>query len=177
MDLSNPPNGSHCLTDEQLAELADGLAPSGVRVAYEAHLAQCKACTAIADALASARTHLSAALFRAPEEALAPGARVGRYEIRERLGAGGMGTVYAAHDPALDRRVALKLIRAQLAGPELEVRLLREAKAMARLSHPEVIAVHDAGRDGDRLFLAMELVEGGRSGSGRRRRRGAGGRS
>jgi hypothetical protein len=72
-----------------------------------------------------------------------------------------MGTVYAAHDPALDRRVALKLIRAAATGPELEARLLREAKAMARLSHPEVISVFDAGRDGDRLFIAMELIDGG----------------
>ncbi len=88
------------------------------------------------------------------------GARVGRYEILERLGAGAMGTVYAAHDPNLDRRVALKLIRAQVAGPELELRLLREAKAMARLSHPEIVSVYDAGRDGDRIFIAMELVVG-----------------
>jgi ABC-type branched-subunit amino acid transport system substrate-binding protein len=93
--------------------------------------------------------------------ALAPGARVGRYVVIERLGAGAMGTVYAARDPALDRRVALKLIRARVAGPVVEARLLREAQAMARLSHPDVIAVFDAGRDGEHLYIAMEIVDGG----------------
>jgi tRNA A-37 threonylcarbamoyl transferase component Bud32/ABC-type branched-subunit amino acid transport system substrate-binding protein len=92
---------------------------------------------------------------------LAPGARIGRYVVIERLGAGAMGTVYAARDPALDRRVALKLIRARVAGPVVEARLLREAQAMARLSHPDVISVFDAGRDGEHLYIAMEIVDGG----------------
>ncbi len=119
------------------------------KAAYERHVGECEACATLA------------ALMGALDSDLRRGTRVGRYEILNRLGAGAMGTVYAANDPALDRKIALKLIRAKVAGPELEERLLREAKAMARLSHPDVIAVYDAGRDGDRLFIAMELVEGG----------------
>ena len=90
------------------------------------------------------------------------GARVGRYLVIDRIGAGGMGVVYAAYDPDLDRRVALKLLgaRARLASSVSLARLLREAQAMARLQHPNVITVHDVGTFHDQVFLAMELVEG-----------------
>lgn len=92
------------------------------------------------------------------------GAAVGRYVVLGRIGRGGMGVVYAGYDPELDRKVALKLLRADLgAGQPAEtvpLRLLREAQAIARLSHPNVIAVFDAGSLGDQVFLAMELVEG-----------------
>src|SRR3712207_379466 len=72
-----------------------------------------------------------------------------------------MGVVYAAHDPELDRRVALKLLRPEGRHlEELRRRLLREAQALARLSHPNVVAVHDVGMREDGVFLAMELVEG-----------------
>ena len=88
------------------------------------------------------------------------GTAVGRYLILERLGEGGMGVVYAAHDPELDRRVALKLLRPDRAAKEAALRLQREAQAIARLSHPNVVAVYDAGTFGDQVFVAMELVEG-----------------
>jgi serine/threonine protein kinase len=81
--------------------------------------------------------------------------------VIERIGQGAMGVVYAAYDPELDRRVALKLLRPE--GRHLEHlrrRLLREAQALARLSHPNVVSVHDVGTCGDGLFLAMDLVEG-----------------
>jgi tetratricopeptide (TPR) repeat protein len=95
---------------------------------------------------------------------LARGAEVGRYVVLKPLGAGGMGVVYAAYDPQLDRRVALKLVRGDVfAGDDAKAgqeRLLREAQAMAKLSHPNVIAVHDVGTFGEQVFLAMELVEG-----------------
>ena len=100
---------------------------------------------------------------RAPDQPLATGDRLGRYVISDRLGAGGMGAVYAAHDPDLDRRVAIKVLHAGLAvsdatgGPQ---RLLREAQAMARLSHPNVLSVFDVGVVGTRLFIAMEMIEG-----------------
>jgi eukaryotic-like serine/threonine-protein kinase len=94
-------------------------------------------------------------------EGLDRGATVGRYVVLDRLGAGGMGVVYAAYDPELDRRVALKLLRPDRFGGEAgRPRLLREAQALARLTHPNVVAVHDAGTFGDRVFVAMELVEG-----------------
>jgi len=91
------------------------------------------------------------------------GANLGRYVILEKLGAGGMGAVYAAYDSSLDRKVAVKVLRPETSGEELAVRqerLLREARAMARLSHPNVNAVFDVGTYQGRLYLAMELVEG-----------------
>ncbi len=94
-------------------------------------------------------------------EALGRGVAVGRYVVLDRIGAGGMGVVYAAYDPELDRRVALKLLRPDRFGGDAgRLRLLREAQALARLTHPNVVAVYDVGTFGDRVFVAMELVEG-----------------
>ncbi|MGD0529198.1 MAG: serine/threonine-protein kinase [Polyangiaceae bacterium] len=98
---------------------------------------------------------------RAP---LRRGAVVGRYVVIDRAGEGGMGVVYKAYDPELERPVALKLLHAgPRNGEDAErrsARLLREAKALARLQHPHVVAVHDVGTfDGD-VFLATEYVEG-----------------
>src|SRR5438105_9551357 len=90
-----------------------------------------------------------------PPRDLAAGAIVGHgFRIERKLGAGGMGVVYLARDMTLDRDVALKVHRA-IGGIE---RLQREAVAMARLAHPNVITVHEIGRVGDRLFVAMEYV-------------------
>ncbi len=94
---------------------------------------------------------------------VAPGSVLGRYIVLSRLGGGGMGVVYGAYDPQLDRKVALKLLRtegAALAGRDAQARLLREAQAMARLSHPNVIAVHDVGTLGEEVFIAMEFIDG-----------------
>jgi serine/threonine protein kinase/Flp pilus assembly protein TadD len=89
---------------------------------------------------------------------------LGRYVVSQRLGHGGMGVVYAAYDPELDRKIAIKLISPVLSdsapASEGRARLLREAQAMARLSHPNVIAVYDVGAFGDQVFIAMEYVEG-----------------
>ena len=92
---------------------------------------------------------------------LPPGTAIGRYMILGRLGSGAMGVVYSAYDPELDRKVALKLLHPR-GGSTLDsrVRLMREAKALARLSHPNVVAVHDVGTYDDRVFLAMEFVDG-----------------
>ena len=92
------------------------------------------------------------------------GSVIGRYVILEPLGKGGMGAVYSAYDTQLDRRVALKLLRAAQGNEpeEWRARLLREAQAMARLSHPNVVTVFDVGVDTDRqVFLSMEMVEKG----------------
>ena len=86
-----------------------------------------------------------------------------RYIVLDVLGRGGMGTVTAAYDTRLDRRVALKLLRPRedQEGAQLQVRMLREAQAMARLSHPNVVAVYDAGTlEDNTVFISMELVEG-----------------
>jgi predicted Ser/Thr protein kinase/tetratricopeptide (TPR) repeat protein len=91
-----------------------------------------------------------------------PGAKLGRYVVLERLGAGGMGVVFAAWDPELDRRVAIKVIgdRHPTARELLRRRLKREAQAMAKLRHPNVVTVYDVGEADGRLFAAMEYVEG-----------------
>lgn len=86
--------------------------------------------------------------------------KVGRYVLLDRVGTGGLGMVYAAYDPKLDRRVALKLLHAGHEDEEARQRLLREARSLAKLAHPNVVAVFDAGLEGTRLFLAMELVVG-----------------
>ncbi|HEY6037239.1 MAG TPA: serine/threonine-protein kinase [Kofleriaceae bacterium] len=102
-------------------------------------------------------------------EPLPPGTMAGRYVLLARLGAGGAGLVYAAFDPQLDRKVAIKVLRAiEGEHPNAEsarARLLREAQAMARLKHPNVLPVYDVGAfedaHGSRVFIAMELVESG----------------
>ncbi|WP_434416779.1 protein kinase domain-containing protein [Nannocystis pusilla] len=86
--------------------------------------------------------------------------RIGRFVLLRELGAGGMGVVHAAFDPKLDRRIAVKLLRRDLAPDYNETRFLREAQAMARLSHPNVVQIHDAGVEGGQFFIAMEFVEG-----------------
>jgi tetratricopeptide (TPR) repeat protein len=88
------------------------------------------------------------------------GAQVGRYLVLDTLGSGGMGVVYAAYDPKLDRRIALKLLRSDEVGADASARLSREAQAMARLSHPNVVAVYDVGTIGANVFVAMEFVQG-----------------
>ena len=90
------------------------------------------------------------------------GQAIGRYVVLDRVGEGGMGVVYAAYDPELDRRLALKLLHHGI-GERAEarrVRLVREAQAMARLSHRNVIVVHDVGTFDDQVFVAMEFIEG-----------------
>ncbi len=90
------------------------------------------------------------------------GATIDRYIILDRIGAGAMGVVYTAYDPRLDRRVALKVMHARPGAQASDVatRLLREAQALARLSHENVVAVHDANALGEVVYLTMELVDG-----------------
>jgi eukaryotic-like serine/threonine-protein kinase len=92
---------------------------------------------------------------------LAPGTRLGPYEILAAIGAGGMGEVYRATDTRLDRDVAIKVLPAGSVGNEqAEARFDREARAIAGLSHPNICSLHDVGRHDDRSFLVMELLEG-----------------
>lgn len=90
--------------------------------------------------------------------------RIGRYRLDRALGRGGMGIVYAAFDPQLGRNVALKVLRPGARGKdpleERNARLLREARAMAQLAHPNVVSVFESGAEGDRVFVAMELIKG-----------------
>jgi serine/threonine protein kinase/Tol biopolymer transport system component len=92
---------------------------------------------------------------------LSPGDRLGPYEIVASLGAGGMGEVYKAKDTRLDRLVAVKVLPEQLAkDPDLLARFDREAKSVAALNHPNILALHDFGRQGDLAYAVMELLEG-----------------
>ena len=87
--------------------------------------------------------------------------RIGRYTVLRPLGRGGMGVVYAAYDDELDRRIALKVLTTGDAGGSLgKARMQREAQALARLSHPNVVQVYEVGLADARLYLAMEFVEG-----------------
>ncbi|MEX1365755.1 MAG: serine/threonine-protein kinase, partial [Nannocystaceae bacterium] len=89
------------------------------------------------------------------------GKRVGRFQILDKLGRGGMGTVYAAYDEQLDRKTAIKvLLHDQLPTEQERLRFQREAQALARLSHPNIVTVHEVGEADGQLFLAMEYVRG-----------------
>ncbi len=98
------------------------------------------------------------------EVPLTRGETLGRYVVLDVIGSGGMGMVYAAYDPELDRKLAIKLMRSgtwlDTAGSDGKSRLLREAQALARLSHPNVVAVYDVGTFDEEVFIAMEYVEG-----------------
>jgi hypothetical protein len=85
---------------------------------------------------------------------------LGRYKIGRELGRGGMGVVHSAFDPDLERKVALKVLPAEVENADARQRLLREARAMARLSHPNVVTVHEVGTVHGRDFIAMELIDG-----------------
>ncbi|MCP3143900.1 tetratricopeptide repeat protein [Pyxidicoccus xibeiensis] len=162
-----------CLDESTFMELLLGTLPHTRAAKVDAHLDACPACRRmVAEALraqspdegppgeATALTPPRPA--GAEERPLEKGTAVGRYLVLERLGAGGMGVVYSAYDPELDRRVALKLLRVGVLGLDAEegrAHLLREAQAMARVSHPHVVPIYDVGTFGQNVFLAMELVE------------------
>ena len=162
-----------CLDEDSVLAFVDGRLDDGEQTRIERHLADCPACADLIAASAGgapealAPRSLGDALTN--EGGLVRGSNVGRYLILGLVGRGGMGEVYAAFDPRLDRKVALKILR-EMTGPgtsahAAQQRLLREAQAIARLSHPNVVVVHDAGAIGDethgsRVYLAMEFIDG-----------------
>ena len=95
-----------------------------------------------------------------PGVILERGQTIDRFVVLGLVGRGGMGDVYAAYDPELDRKVAIKLLRARGDTGEGRTRLLREAQATAKLQHPNVVVVYDVGTFGENVFIAMEFVEG-----------------
>jgi tetratricopeptide (TPR) repeat protein len=153
-----------CPPEEAFAELLSDT-PSHEAVArLESHADACPRCRDLIAGLAPGLPSLSwRRLTRAALHETRPaGARMGRYVIERTLGFGGMGVVYAAVDPDLDRRVAVKLLRPDLPGTAEDQRrlLVREAQAMARLQHANVITVHEVGTVDDCTFIAMEYVDG-----------------
>jgi serine/threonine-protein kinase len=90
-----------------------------------------------------------------------PPEKIGKYQLQGRIGRGGMGMIFKAHDPMLDRPVALKVISSEIeVTDELRARFFREAQACARLSHPNIVTVYDMGEDAGRLYIVMEFLEG-----------------
>lgn len=161
-----------CPDENEILALLHGQRPGGDLERFEAHLDGCSACRAVVAALArsgqlpdvGSQSDLADSLIEKRTEAApsAPGygAKLERYLVLNRIGEGGMGQVFAAYDPDLDRKIALKLVRPEADGEAARARLLREAQTMARLSHPNVIPVYDVGTHGDDVFVAMELVDG-----------------
>jgi tetratricopeptide (TPR) repeat protein len=158
--------GVACPDEETLLAFLDGrLSPQRVSE-VDSHLSSCGDCgrvvADVAPVVLAVGEASPAAL--AQQTTLGRGASVGRYLLLDRVGRGGMGEVYAAYDPELDRKVAVKVLHEGAEHSEkadrARARLLREAKAIARLSHPNVVVVHDAGTIGERVFIAMEYVEG-----------------
>ncbi|MDB4955093.1 MAG: hypothetical protein JWO36_2662, partial [Myxococcales bacterium] len=159
-----------CLGTDTLLDLIEGRASAELRATAEDHASRCDECRRVLSSLAREGTGEESTLA-ADEEApavvrdeLASGDQVGRYVIRARLGAGGMGVVHAALDPELGREVAIKILAPRLGGSAArtmyEERLRREARALAQLAHPNVVAIHDVGHVGERLFIAMEMLDG-----------------
>ena len=94
------------------------------------------------------------------QQSLSRGTLVDRYTILQALGSGGIATVYSAYDAQLERLVALKMLRPHVDVPEVRKRLFREAQAMARLKHPNVVTVYDVGKFRRQIYIAMEFVDG-----------------
>ncbi|MDX2086552.1 MAG: serine/threonine-protein kinase [Kofleriaceae bacterium] len=143
-----------CPTDEELARVVDGTANADERARVLAHVDECGACLqALAGAAASDQQ-------AAPVPAV--GDRLGRFTITGVLGVGAMGVVYEARDPELERVVALKLLRGDrdLSGEEAVTSLRAEARSLARVTSPHVVAVHDIGAAGGHVFIAMERIAG-----------------
>jgi eukaryotic-like serine/threonine-protein kinase len=141
-----------CLDDTSAAALLEVSLPEAERDRIEQHLDDCAACRTLVSHLVRARPARPSA-DRSPSLAEP---LLGRYHITGLCGVGSMGVVFASHDAQLHREVALKLVRSS-GSPE---RLIREARALAQLDHPNVVAVHDAGADGERVFVAMDLIRG-----------------
>src|SRR3569832_66687 len=137
-----------CLDERRAGECVAGQVPAALRDSIEDHVDECGACR-----------QLLAALIRSRPSTEPPGWEVrqaGRYIVRERIGRGGMGEVFRADDRELGRAIALTRLDP---GFDREL-LLREARAAAQLSHPNVVAVHEVGEADGAPFLAMELVDG-----------------
>ena len=92
---------------------------------------------------------------------IGPGKKLGRYELREPIGAGGMSAVYRAYDPMLDRDVALKILPPELARDDmLRRRFEEEARSLGHVGHPNLVRIFTIGQEGPVSFYAMELIEG-----------------
>src|SRR5262245_8311810 len=159
------PRSSDCPDENELVMSMHGLLTPNQRADLERHIDGCDRCRALVATLVKVSFDPGDDLLdgEPPGAAQLPrGTNLGRYVLLDGIGRGGMAVVYAAYDPELDRKVAIKLLRTDLPGTanELRATLLREAQAMAKLTHPNVIAVYDVGTFNDQVFLAMEFIRG-----------------
>jgi eukaryotic-like serine/threonine-protein kinase len=148
-----------CASPETLLVYLEHRATAEERQALQVHLDVCPTCRETVAALASLG-RVGSGVEPEPTSEIGPGSTVHRYEIESLIGRGGMGSVYVAFDPKLDRRVALKLLDADFLDSSVPSQWVSEARAMAQVSHPNVVEVFDAGVDGDTVFIAMERVVG-----------------
>ncbi len=172
-----------CLDEDTVLAFIDGLLDPAAIARLEAHARSCPVCRDLLSAAVAVQKsgeqqtarirgaggqEVSGTTIGAPGEpaveegTFARGMAMGRYVVLGLIGRGGMGEVYAAYDRELDRKIALKLLHTngEGAGHRARGRLLREAKAIARLSHPNVVVVYDGGTYEDRVFVAMEFIDG-----------------
>ena len=153
--------GSECLPAELIVQYVDGSLDQTARAEVESHADSCPSCrVALSDLAAGSlarRSDVSLGDAGEPVD-VAPGTAIARYLVLYQIGRGGMATVYAAYDPELDRKIAIKVLHGRGRGDH--ARLLREARTLAQLAHPNVVAVFDVGEHAGLLFLAMEFVEG-----------------
>ena len=165
-----------CLEENEIVDLVTGNLDGDAAREAEAHIDACATCRVVLIELARVFELRASSLPRAHDDstessvddampllpaALMRGRTIGRYVVLEVLGAGAMGVVHAAFDPELDRKVALKLLRPRALGKGSSERLVREARAIAKLAHPNVVVVHDVGEHDGSVFMAMEYVDGG----------------
>lgn len=154
--------GNHaCLDDQRACAYAAGELPHALHASIDAHLEACDSCRRLLRILVqqadpTLRAVGTPGTLAPPGDSWAAGKRVGRYVVVARIGRGGMGEVFRAHDGELDRAVAIKRLDRSFD----RTVLLREARAAAQLAHPNVVTVHEVGEVDGAAFLAMELVEG-----------------
>lgn len=154
------PMARGCLTEDDLVHLLAGSIGTAHADAVDEHIDRCPECLRLVSEMARALPSSSTSPPSVPAP-LRMGTRVGRYRIEEMLGSGAMGVVYAAYDDELARRLAIKLVRSPGSSSTVHrARLLGEGRAIARVSHPNVVTVHDVGTFGEDVFIAMELVDG-----------------
>ncbi len=150
---------AQCPDDSVLDAFVRGALSAPELVALDAHLDRCDSCGELVAHLAHSHTRSTAA---APSHTAArEGEALGPYTLRAQIGEGASGQVFLGWDPRLGREVALKLLRPERAqDPVARERLLREAAALASLSHPNVVTVFDVGEHGETVYVAMEIVRG-----------------
>jgi len=159
-------NETSCLDENDVSDLLADALGATERAAIDEHLDRCPACRSLVSSVAMAlqeHDDLGRSVVRDPSliqpiASLRRGDSLGRYVVLDVVGIGNMGVVYAAYDPDLDRRIAVKVLHEQ-ADRHREL-AWREAKSMARINHPHIVAVHDVGLAANRVFVAMEFVEG-----------------